>query len=93
MQSGDLPFEKLRFLLNRGPKFTDLSGKSRVKRMAESLGISIEIQLADGGKQVVQAGDHGLPLSETVPKNPLAKDLRKLALHLHEHNRKAAEGG
>jgi len=93
LQSEDLPFEKLRFLLNRGPKFTDLSGKSRVKRMAESLGISIEIQLADGGKQVVQAGDHGLPLSETVPKNPLAKDLRKLALHLHEHNRKAAEGG
>ncbi len=44
-----LPHEKLRYVLNRAPKFTDLSAKSRVKRMAESLDIDIEVQLPDGG--------------------------------------------
>ncbi len=37
LQSEELPAEKLRYVLNRAPKFTDLSGKGRVKRMAESL--------------------------------------------------------
>ncbi|MEM6619095.1 MAG: AAA family ATPase, partial [Pseudomonadota bacterium] len=39
LKAEDLPFEKVQFILNRAPKFTDLSGKSRVKRMAESLEI------------------------------------------------------
>ena len=41
-----LPHEKLRFVLNRAPRFTDLAAKSRVKRMAESLDIAIEVQHA-----------------------------------------------
>ena len=53
LKGEDLPFEKLRYVLNRAPKFTDLSGKSRVKRLAESLDIQIEVQMPDGGKQVV----------------------------------------
>lgn len=85
LKSEDLPFEKLRFALNRAPKFTDLSGKSRAKRMAESLDIDIELMLPDGGKQVVQAGDHGLPLAETAKKNPLRKEIQKLATSLHAH--------
>ena len=92
LKSEELPSEKLRFVLNRAPKFTDLSGKSRVKRLAESLDIDIEVQLPDGGKPVVQAGDHGLPLSETVAKNPLRKEIHKLAVSVHEVN-KAAEAG
>ncbi|WIY25929.1 AAA family ATPase [Parasedimentitalea psychrophila] len=84
LQSEELPFEKLRFTLNRAPKFTDLSGKSRVKRMAESLGISIDLQLPDGGKPVTQCCDHGLPLAISAPKNPLRKEIAKLALSLHE---------
>ncbi len=84
LQSEDLPFEKLRFALNRAPKFTDLNGKSRVKRMAESLGISIDLQLPDGGKQVPQGADHGLPLAMSAPKNPLRKEIAKLAASLHE---------
>jgi len=84
LQSEELPFEKLRFTLNRAPKFTDLSGKSRVKRMAESLGISIDLQLPDGGKPVAQCCDHGLPLAVSAPKNPLRKEIAKLALSLHE---------
>jgi len=91
LQSEDLPFEKLRFLLNRGPKFTDLNGKSRVKRLAESLGISIDVQLPDGGKNVLQSCDHGQPLAISAPKNPLRKEIAKLAKNLHELGRSDAE--
>ena len=86
LQSEQLPFEKLRFVLNRAPKFTDLNGKSRIKRLAESLGISIEVQLPDGGKVVPQNADHGVPLAEGVPKNPLRKEIAKLAASVHAVN-------
>jgi pilus assembly protein CpaE len=92
LKAEGLPHEKLRFVLNRAPKFTDLSAKSRVKRMAESLDISIEIQLPDGGLQVTQANDHGLPLSENAAKNPLRKEIQKLAKSLFDLN-KAVETG
>lgn len=91
LQSEDLPFNKLRFALNRAPKFTDLSGKSRVKRMGESLGISIDLQLPDGGKQVTQGADHGIPLASTAAKNPLRKEIVKLAQSLHELGRNEAQ--
>lgn len=84
LQSEGLPFEKLRFVLNRAPKFTDLNGKSRVKRLADSLDIKIDIQLPDGGKQVTQAGDHGEPLAKSAAKNPLRKEIAKLATSLHK---------
>jgi len=84
LQAEDLPFEKIRFCLNKAPKFTDLNGKSRVKRMAESLEISIEVQLPDGGRPVPQCNDHGQPLGESAPKNPLRKEIMKLARSLHE---------
>ena len=92
LKAEGLPHEKLRYVLNRAPKFTDLAAKGRVKRMAESLDISIELQLPDGGTQVSQANDHGLPLSESAAKNPLRKELQKLAKSLFELNR-AAEAG
>lgn len=91
LQSEDLPFGKLRFALNRAPKFTDLGGKSRVKRMGESLGISIDLQLPDGGKQVMQAGDHGIPLSTSAAKNPLRKEIMKLATSIFELGQSPAE--
>ncbi|MDA7428441.1 AAA family ATPase [Primorskyibacter aestuariivivens] len=91
LQSEDLPFDKLRFILNHAPKFTDLSGKSRVKRMAESLGIAIEVQFPDGGKPVLQACDHGLPLATAAAKNPLRKEINKLAASLIELGRDDAE--
>jgi len=89
LQSEDLPFEKLRFVLNRAPGFTDLNGKSRVKRLAESLDISIEVMMPDGGKQVAQMGDHGTPLSINAPKNPLRKEIAKLAKSIHAVNQAA----
>jgi len=92
LKAEGLPHEKLRFVLNRAPKFTDLSAKSRVKRMAESLDISFEVQLPDGGAQVTQANDHGLPLSENAGKNPLRREIQKLAKSLFDLN-KAVEAG
>ena len=84
LQAEELPVEKLRYVLNRAPKFTDLNGKSRVKRLAESLDISIDVQMPDGGKQIMQAGDHGLPLATSAPKNPLRREIAKLAASIHD---------
>lgn len=92
LKGEDLPYMKLRYVLNRAPGFTDLNGKSRVKRMAESLDIKIELLMPDGGKQVVQSNDHGVPLSETAAKNPLRKEIQKLAKSVHETNVEAVEG-
>jgi len=90
LQSEDLPFEKIRFALNRAPGFTDMNGKSRVKRLAESLGIGIELLLPDGGKPVMQSADHGTPLASSAPKNPLRKEIAKLAKSIHEVNQSAS---
>ena len=60
--------------------------------MAESLDIKIEVLMPDGGKQVVQSNDHGVPLSEVAAKNPLRKELQKLAISIHETNVAAAAG-
>jgi len=92
LKGEELPVEKLRYVLNRAPKFTDLSGKSRVKRMADSLDIQIELQMPDGGKQIVQGNDHGIPLAESAAKNPLRKEIQKLAESLHELNESVAAG-
>ena len=84
LQAEELPVEKLRYALNRAPTGFDLNGKQRVKRLGESLGISIELQLPDGGKQVGQAGDHGVPLAKTAHKNVLRKEFAKLARSIFE---------
>ena len=84
LQSEELPVEKLRYVLNRAPKFTDLGGRARVKRLGESLDISIEVQLPDGGKPITQAADHGQPLAEAAAKNPLRREIAKLAASIHE---------
>ena len=84
LQSEELPVEKLRYVLNRAPKFTDLGGRARVKRLGESLDIAIEVQLPDGGKPITQAADHGAPLAEAAAKNPLRREIAKLAASIHE---------
>lgn len=84
LMSEELPAEKLRYVLNRAPKFTDISGKGRVKRMAESLEVAIEVSLPDGGKPITQGADHGLPLATSAPKNPLRREIAKLAASIHE---------
>ncbi|MFT6228889.1 MAG: pilus assembly protein CpaE [Paracoccaceae bacterium] len=80
LKSEDLPLEKLEFIMNRAPGFTDIGGKGRVRKMAESLGIEYSVMLPDGGKQVTQACDHGQPLAEYARGNALRKEIRKVAL-------------
>ncbi|WP_299153172.1 AAA family ATPase [uncultured Tateyamaria sp.] len=84
LQSEELPIEKLRYVLNRAPKFADLGGKARVKRLGESLDISVEVHLPDGGKPISQGADHGLPLASSAAKNPLRREIAKLAASIHE---------
>lgn len=79
-----LPVEKLNFVLNRAPGLTDLTGKGRARKLAESLGVKIATWLPDGGKQVAQAGDHGQPLALGAKRNALRKDIAKLAKGLHK---------
>lgn len=91
LQAEELPVEKLRYVLNRAPKFTDLNAKSRVKRLAESLSISIDLQLPDGGKQITQANDHGAPLAVSAGKSPLRREIAKLAQSIHNLRDDAAD--
>lgn len=91
LQAEDLAFDKIRFILNRAPKFTDLQGKARVKRMADSLGIALNVRLPDGGAIVAQACDHGVPLANHASRNPLRKELAKLAQSLNSIGATGAE--
>lgn len=70
------------FILNRAPKITDLAGKSRAKRLAETLEIEIALQLPDGGRQVTQVNDNGEPLGATATNNVLRKEISKIAKSL-----------
>ncbi|MDZ7906466.1 MAG: AAA family ATPase [Cypionkella sp.] len=90
LKAEGLPHEKLRFALNRAPGFTDLAAKARVKRMAESLDIAIELLLPEGGAPIAQAGDQGEPLAQTAPKNALRREIQKLAKSLIDVNTAAS---
>ncbi|WP_224813873.1 AAA family ATPase [Hasllibacter sp. MH4015] len=83
-RSEELPLEKVQFVLNRAPGMTDLNGKNRMKKMAESLGVTFSNMLPDGGKLVMQAGDNGEPLAEAAKKNPLRKEIMKLSDGLYK---------
>lgn len=83
LRAEDLPFDKVRFLLNHAPKGMDLSAKARIKRMAENLEITIDVQLPDGARAVREACDQGVPLGLEAAKNPLRKEIQKLAASLH----------
>ncbi len=84
LKAEDLPLEKLDFIMNRAPGFTDMGGKARIKRMAESLGIEYSIMLPEGGRQVPQACDHGSPLEVNARSNPLRKEIRRVARSIAE---------
>lgn len=93
LKSEDLPLEKVNFVLNRAPGRTDMGGKSRAKRLSESLGVKISTNLSDGGKQVRQCCDHGSPLLEMSRKNALRKDILKLATGLYSAMAEDAKTG
>ncbi len=93
LNAEDLPFEKVRYVLNHAPKFTDIGGRARIKRLAENLNIDIELFFSDGGKQILHSCDHGLPLAESAAKNPLRKEIAKLAGSIFELATEQAEAG
>jgi pilus assembly protein CpaE len=84
LKAEDLPFEKVRYVMNYAPKFADMGGRARIKRLAENLNIEINLFFTDGGKQILHACDHGLPIAESTPKNPLRKEIAKLAHSIFE---------
>ncbi|MBP1807138.1 AAA family ATPase [Rubellimicrobium aerolatum] len=90
LASADLPFERFRWALNRAPGFADLAGRSRLRRMADSLGLSFEILLPDGGRPAQEAADQGLPLAEAAPRNALRREIARLARSIHETGRAEA---
>ncbi|WP_281824035.1 AAA family ATPase [Jannaschia rubra] len=92
LQAEGLPVEKLAFVLNRAPGKMDMSGRGRIDKMAESLGIKFHAVLPDGGKQVTEVNDQAAPLSTLAPRNALAREIQKLACELHEA-REAIESG
>jgi len=82
LRAEDLPGEKIQYILNRAPGFADLSGKTRIGRFSDSLGIEVKILLPDGGKAVTASGDQGVPLADSANKNALRKEIRKIATTL-----------
>lgn len=90
LKADDLPYQKLRFALNRAPGRTDLAGRARARRLAESLDVKIELSLPDGGKAAAQAGDEGRTLGQCAPKNPLRREIARLAAQIHDTNAEAA---
>lgn len=82
LKAEELPEEKLQFVLDFAPAFTDINGKARTKRFSESLGIDINMLLPDGGKAILAACDQGAPLADAAPKNALRKEITKVASSL-----------
>lgn len=78
LKAEDMNLDKLRFVLNRAPGMTDLSGKTRVKRVAESLSITFHHQIPDGGKQIVNSCDQGTPLAEGARSNAVRKEIVRM---------------
>ncbi len=94
LKAEDMNLDKLRFVLNRAPGMTDLSGKQRVKRVAESLGISFLHMVPDGGKPVVNCCDQGTPLAEGARSNPMRKEVvRMVEKFMTEETEKATAAG
>lgn len=90
LKADEMPYEKVQFILNRAPKATDLGGKSRVKRMADSLDVEFRWFLPDGGKQILNACDHGSPLASVAKKNPMRKEIHRISATLSELAREEA---
>jgi len=84
LKAEDLPYEKVQFALNRAPGSLDMTGKARAKRLAESLGVEINIMLPEGGKAIAAACDEGTPLSDAAPKNALRREIKSIAQSIFE---------
>ena len=82
----ELPHQTLRWVLSRAPGRLDVAGRSRMRRLADGLDVKIELAMPDGGAKVAQACDDGTPLAEAAARNPLRREIARLAASLHERN-------
>ena len=83
LKTEDQPVEKVRFILNRAPSGGLFGGGGRVRRLTESLDISLEAQLPDDGDRVAQSSDSGVPLAQSAARRPLRKEIARLAARIH----------
>lgn len=83
LQAEEIETDALRFVLNRAPRRTELTARSRMQSMAQSLGISFEVQLPNGSGAVAQAADQGEFLAKAAPKSPYRKAIQALAKEIH----------
>lgn len=81
----ELPAERLRWVLNRAPGRFDVAGRSRLRRLSDGIDAKIEVLMPDGGRSVAQACDQGTPLAEAARRNPLRREVARLAQGLHAH--------
>ncbi len=93
LKAEGLPHDRLRFVLNRAPGRWDGSGKSRAARLAETLGIALDVRLPDGGRRVADACDHGRPLADVSRRMPLRREIRQLARALRDLNESVTAAG
>lgn len=77
MEAEKLASHKVSYVMNRGPR--DISGKGRIKRMADSIGVDFRFVLPDGGPAVSESNDNGEPLSDSQPKLPYRKEVMDMA--------------
>ena len=86
LKAEGLPHDKMRYVLNRAPKMTDLGGRARVKRLSEGLEVQIDVLIPDGGRQISEAADQGEPLGIYLPKSSVRREIGKLAQQIHQTN-------
>ena len=82
LQMEGVPSERMTWLLNRAPGRMDMNGRGRVDKMAQSLGIKFRAVLPDGGKQILEANDQAMPVSELAARNAFAKEVQTFAADL-----------
>lgn len=79
LETENLDTDKIRWILNFAPGRSDLQARTRVAKMADSLGVAFEAVLPDGGKVVTESNDQALPLMQAAARNPFRKELTRLA--------------
>jgi pilus assembly protein CpaE len=82
LEGEGLASDALGWVLNRAPGKLDMSGRARVAKMAETLGVAFRAVLPDGGRAVTEANDQARPLRDAHPRGALTKEIARLARDL-----------
>ncbi|MEM7643287.1 MAG: AAA family ATPase [Pseudomonadota bacterium] len=84
LQAEGIPSNSLAYILNRAPGKMDMTGRSRIDKMADSLDIKFRAVFPDGGRPVTDANDQALTLRESLPRAPLTKEVNKFAQDIND---------